>query len=319
MRKIFRSVLCVCVSIVVFFTCSVSTEAIVPGADQYVDYDVESFLVVSKDTIIGGTSAKWHNTELTTNALRNGVTTMSTPAYSGTMGVQGNNNQTISPNSVIGGDNRVQVADTTQWPYRAICSIKVYWDTNNDGSVDKTTKATGFLEGPSAVVTAGHVIYDPNKGGWCEYAEASFAQYYGTRPYGTIRSTTIHTSAAWINNCNTDQDWAIVEIESPIGNTVGWFGKLWTSGSLNGTTVTVTGYPGDKPSTTMWTGSGVIKDSLSARLLHDCDTGQGQSGAAILNSGNQAVAIHTNGDSGDGCNEGTRITEWLYNLLEQYR
>lgn len=236
------------------------------------------------------------------------------------------------PNNIIGEDDRTRVTNPQgAFPYRAICRIVSYWDLDNDGVAEKTSLGTGFLEGPSAVVTAGHCIYDTKRKLWCKYAKVIAAQNGDSTPYGVVLSTTIHTSVAWMESGSADQDWAVVEIESAVGNKTGWLGKKWTSGSLNNTQIRLTGYPGDiatslsdKGDATvsdkgryMWTSSGKITNSLSARLEYDADSAAGMSGSPVYNASNQALAIHTYGSSSS--NGGTRITEWLYNFLEQFR
>lgn len=276
---------------------------------------LQTFDVVSKDTETGIESIQQYDTSLTTNALKLGISEISTPAYAGSDPSM----PEMTTQSIIGKDDRVRISNpSSQHPYRAICRIVTYWDKNKDGKIDSTVGvATGFLEGPSAVVSNGHVIYDANLKMWCKYAEVTFAQDgSGSAPYGTIRSTTIHTSSAWINSGDFNQDWSVIEIASPIGNRTGWFGKMWTSGTLNNTSVNLTGYPGDKPQT-MWRSPGKIVNTHSAWVDFDCDMVSGSSGSPIYNSSNQIVAI--NSAEGGALNGGVRITEWLYNFIDQFR
>ncbi len=298
---------------------SINSSAIIPPEDAIDQYQTEYFDVVSKNTLTEEITIKQYDTQLTTQAKNAGVTELSTPGY------LGNNHTTTqiasaeaTPNQIVGSDGRKRVPEPWKSsPYKAICRIVTYWDINEDGKIDSEVGVgTGFLEGPSAVVTNGHVIYDPDHDMWCKYAEVTFAQDGEDSAYfGTQRSTTIHTSAAWIENASVNQDWALIEINSAIGNRTGWFGKLWTSGTLTGRSVTVTGYPGDKPQT-MWKSTGSIKETQTRIVKHNCDTVGGQSGSPIYNSDNQVLAIHS-GWVGS-YNRGVRITEWLYNFLEDY-
>lgn len=290
---------------------------------NYNNYEktIEYFDVVSYNTKTESTSYKTYDTSLTTYAVRDGKSEVSSPAYMGSAKAEENSCLTRSnvARNIIGSDSRQRIVSPESYhPYRAICRIVTYWDKNNDGTIDNSVGvATGFLEGPSAVVSNGHVIYDHNLEMWCKYAEVTFAQDGSeSAPYGTQRSTTIHTSVAWIENGDANQDWAIIEINDDIGYSTGWFGKLWTKGTLTNREVTVTGYPGDHPHT-MWTSSGIITNTYSARVEHNCDTTPGQSGSPIYNSSNQILAIHSSG--GSQYNGGVRITEWLFNLLEEYR
>ena len=321
-------------------TSTLSVYAATSPKDAPLPYQVEKFTVVSKNTITGEISSRECDTSATTLALNQGVTTMSTPAYKGSLpstDITGINSE-IAPQYIIGSDDRKRVFYPQDYhPYRTICRVVAYWDMDEDGIIDDTvTVGTGFLEGPNAVVTAGHCIYENEQKKWCEYAEVTVAQDGpNSTPFGVIRSTTINTSVAWIEDGDWNQDWAIVEIAEDIGYTVGWMGKLWTSGSLNDTPIILSGYPGDIATSLtdkyydsipykgcyMWTSTGMIKNSLSARLEFDADMMGGMSGCPVYNLSNQALAINTYGiEYSDGpINGGTRITEWLYNLLEEYR
>lgn len=343
--KIKNALLILTLIATVLATSNLNTYAIVPPEDAMQTYQVETFTVVSKNTITGEVSSRECDTSITTTALNKGLATVSTPSYNGNLPYTDNieitNSDTI-PQHIIGDDNRQRISNPkNSFPYRAICRIISYWDENNDGVIDNTVSVgTGFLEGPSAVVTAGHCIYDAEKKMWCEYAEVIFAQDGpNSAPYGVMSSTTIHTSVAWTQSGDWNQDWAIVEIEEEIGYSTGWFGKLWTSGSLDNTQIRLTGYPGDiatsindKNNNTvqhkgkyMWTCTGKITDSLSARLEYDADNTGGMSGGPVYNSGNQVLAInayeveYSSGSTTWRANGGTRITEWLYNLLEEFR
>ncbi len=288
------------------------------------DIPVDFFEVASYNTETGEVSYKTYDTSLTVNAMRAGTVEFSTPAFAGIdsdeiISEEIESDNLVSPSSIIGSDNRSPISSpSSHFPERAICRIVTYWDRNNDGVIDNVVGvATGFLEGPSAVVSNGHVVYDHDLGMWCKYAEVTFAQNgANSKPYGTQTSTTIHTSVAWIEDGDFGQDWSIIEINDDIGNRIGWFGKSWTSGTLNNTAVILTGYPGDKPQT-MWTSSGTIRNTYAAWVEYDCDMVGGQSGSPVYNSSGQVLAI--NSAEGGTYNGGVRITEWLYNLLEEYR
>jgi glutamyl endopeptidase len=96
----------------------------------------------------------------------------------------------------------------------------------------------------------------------------------------------------------------------PHGGNSGW-------GVYTGGTHTITGYPGDKPSGTMWTDSGAVSTSGSYRLCYTIDTAGGQSGSGIADGGGVYVrGIHTTGSSTQNC--GTRLTSTVYNTLQSW-
>lgn len=308
MKKI--KVLCVMLAVFSILYCSIPAYA-VNSADEP---DVEQFVVESKDTITGETYYETFDTSVTAQAMSEGITTVSTDAYIPEGMEVYELDDGIEPLSVIGDDTRHRATGTTGFPYSAVCYIRSFFDKDGNGSIDEVVPGTAFLEGPSAVVTAGHMIYDEELGGWCSYVYVTPGRNGTTAPFGVARSTTIHKSANFYDDVTDfNYDWAVVELDTPIGNQTGWFGKSWTSASLNNTTVTVIGFPNDKENGTMWWGVGSITKSLNYTIQHNCDTAKGNSGSPILNSGYQAVGINTGG--GTTYNRGTRMTEWLYNYL----
>jgi V8-like Glu-specific endopeptidase len=66
---------------------------------------------------------------------------------------------------VIGRDDRVQITNTTAYPWRTICSLII---TARDGS---RWIGTGWLVGPRTVITAGHCVYMHKRGGWARSIE----------------------------------------------------------------------------------------------------------------------------------------------------
>ena len=76
---------------------------------------------------------------------------------------------------------------------------------------------TGFILGPSAV-----------------------------EPYGSesvsVSADNVVVSTGFINSPGPDDDWAVIELSTDIGNTTGWLGLRWQSNTYNGTSVTNTGY-----------------------------------------------------------------------------
>ncbi|MBP3692612.1 MAG: trypsin-like peptidase domain-containing protein [Clostridia bacterium] len=286
------------------------------------NFEIETFTVASLNTKNGTVSYKNYDTSITTAAKQAGITQLATPASVGAdaeIDTFIENNNTIAPRNIINGDNRVRITNPqSAFPYKAICQIITYWDKNGDGIYDeKVGIASGYMAGPSIVVTNGHVIYDDEKKIWCEYAEVIPARDgANSQPFGIIESTTIHTSTAWIEDADFDHDWAIIELETPVGKETGWFSQVWTSGTLNNTSVNLTGYPGDKDFGTMWRAPGSIVNTFDYWVEFSCDTYRGSSGAPIYNSNNQIVAI--NSAEGGEYNGGVRITEWLYNYLNSF-
>ncbi|WP_066499396.1 trypsin-like serine peptidase [Abyssisolibacter fermentans] len=89
---------------------------------------------------------------------------------------------------------------------------------------------------------------------------------------------------------------------------------------INNKSITVTGYPGDKPSGTMWSDSGTTYDVSTRTFKHNADTMGGQSGSPICfysgsTYGYQSIGIHIAGANDDTYNVGRRITKTLFDWL----
>lgn len=100
------------------------------------------------------------DTSFVADQINNGATHITTPSYLGDeVAQQGNLEEEISPNIIIGGDTRYKINDTTQAPFRSICLVETRW---KDGS---TSRGTDCLIGSDIVLTSAHLAYDPSNGG----------------------------------------------------------------------------------------------------------------------------------------------------------
>ncbi|MET0135012.1 MAG: trypsin-like serine protease [Kibdelosporangium sp.] len=207
--------------------------------------------------------------------------------------------------SIIGADNRVRVDPTTSFPARATVLI-----TRVSGGVERQ-HCTGWMFGPSLVLTAGHCVYD----GSAYYSGLRFYPGYNgnTAPYGSCTPTQLRASAGYVSTGAADQDYGGANLNCTIGDTVGWFGAYATTSSLNGTATTIQGYGGDK-NKEQWLSTDQIRTSNTLRLYYQNDTVGGNSGSAVYTnraagspgcSGVCALAFHAYGGSQ---NSGARMT-----------
>ncbi|SDM94348.1 glutamyl endopeptidase [Streptomyces sp. cf386] len=215
----------------------------------------------------------------------------------------------VSIDSVIGTDNRTRITATTSHPSRAIVYL-----TSSDA------RCTGFLVSKDTVVTAGHCVHPGGTGSTADFF-SDFRAYPGkngsSNPYGSCGWTQVWTDNAWINDEDGSHDWGVIKLNCSIGNTVGWLGYRWQGASLNGTSVTVRGYPDDKAYATLWTHSGSIQYSYTNILGYTIDTGAGQSGSPAYDANLYAVGIHVRGAGGSiAYNQAKRITESLFDIIQ---
>lgn len=128
--------------------------------------------------------------------------------------------------------------EKSQWPYRA---IGVVFITFPDGS---TVQGTASVVGRNDILTAGHAVYDPKRGGWADSFEFHFGADYDAKngefdssdySYSLVSGYTWQT-LAWpdllyadsdnstLSSSESQYDIALIGVSEPVGDHVGWLG-----------------------------------------------------------------------------------------------
>lgn len=222
--------------------------------------------------------------------------------------------------SIIGSDNRTRITSTTSFPNSAVVKLSIKYPNSNS-----TYGCTGFMVNEDTVVTAGHCVYSHSDGGWASEITASPGRDGSSLPYESYDWEIVYTVNGWKDNQDPEYDYAAIKLRGTPGNHTGWFGYRTTNvDSPAGLTVNVTGYPCDKPSSTMWTDSGEVLSVTSRQLGYDADTAGCQSGSPVYRNYSEtsqtAIAIHAYGASGSPLtNKGTRITSYVFDNISKWK
>jgi glutamyl endopeptidase len=225
----------------------------------------------------------------------------------------------FAPESVIGTDDRIQITNTSVYPWRVHASLRI---TAADSSI---WIGTGWFIGPHTLVTAGHVvfIYAPGttRHGWVRSIQVMPGRNGSTLPFGSVTSTDFRSVSGWTSSGNQNYDYGAIRISTELGNTVGWFGfGVYADSDLLASTANISGYPGDKPTGTQWYHARQVASVNSRKVYYAIDTAGGQSGSAvyrIIGGGHYGIAIHAYG--GATANSGTRIIQPVYDNLVAWK
>ncbi|HBE71252.1 MAG TPA: hypothetical protein DDW52_24155 [Planctomycetaceae bacterium] len=236
--------------------------------------------------------------------------------------------------SVCDNDQRLRIDLSSPTPrtgrsHVATCSLRRLWP---DGS---RTDATGFFVAPRLVLTAGHCVYNPTRGGWASRVEVIPAANGITSgrvntPFGsqTVLQIDLRATDRWINQGNAEFDIGAVRLPNRIlfnginaGRTRSPVFTFLQRDRWGDVSVEIPQYPADKPALTQWwinTANGTCRiphpRNNPRTLTHTLDTAGGSSGSPIMVGGGDSAfvtlvyGIHTRGGCPASTNSGVYLS-----------
>jgi glutamyl endopeptidase len=222
--------------------------------------------------------------------------------------------------AVIGTDERVRIQDTTKLPWRLNASLLIT-------AADNTQYiGTGWFISPRTLVTAGHCVCIKHSGvagrdGFVKKIQVMPGRNGSKVPFGGLTSSEFWTVKGWAENGLETYDYGAIILPSAFPQNLGHFGfGVFPDATLLAATANIGGYPGDKPSGTLWYDQRPIGSVQPEKVFYAADTAGGQSGACvyIIRNGQRiGAAIHAYG--GATANSGTRISSEVFANLTAWK
>lgn len=222
--------------------------------------------------------------------------------------------------TVHGPDDRVQINNTSAYPWRVHASLLITAADNSQWI------GTGWFIGSRTLITAGHVVYIKNSGvdgrdGFVKSMAVMPGRNGSNLPFGSVTATNFRTVVGWAQSGDQNYDYGAIILPSPLGEQTGWFGfGSYSDATLQASNVNISGYPGDKPSGTQWYDWQKVASVGPRKVYYDIDTFGGQSGSAVyrITGGSRyGVAVHAYG--GATTNSGTRITKPVFDNFVSWK
>lgn len=218
-------------------------------------------------------------------------------------------------------DNRFFIRETSKSPYVKICQIEC------DGG-----HATGVLVGDRYLLTAAHNIFDKDNNNERYTNWVCKPGYFVGTYYGDICGYSgVYYMKNWLDipkdKDNHDDDWAICELEKPLGEMVGYMGITYypNSRSLENMEVSVVGYPSDTGTEHLvpYQSDGrIYSDKIDTNSFeYTSYTTPGFSGGPVFGrESQQVVGVHNGGVlDKDGVTQiaahASRINSYIYDTL----
>jgi len=235
-------------------------------------------------------------------------------------------------------DNRMFISDTTIFPHSAIAFVEVSWP-NGD-----TTNATAFMIASNKALTNAHVIYNAQRGGLATQVKVIPGKNAGLGydPFNSAYASNVAYPSQYETADRTlpstvQYEWAVLKLNSNIGNQCGWLDLQAGGLSIgeNGDTFCLAGYPIHMSGSSnyidfqtnildqrqigyQYYSTGKITRSTLYYLEHNIDALSGNSGSPIYmftNDNNiKAVAIYE-GDIRTGSEIITNIAKPITSLI----
>lgn len=222
----------------------------------------------------------------------------------------------------------------TDYPFSTIVKLFITMYNPANGQLSNVS-CSGAMVGANLVITAGHCVDSSTDPSYATAITVVPAYNLGSSPFGYAEMTQWYSFTQWMNNGNWDYDIAMIELNQPMGNTVGWLGWGYNMDNSFFTNQANSfhsfGYPAqDDFGNTVFEGgdrmyymNGFMDFWESANSMCHYNIGfHGQSGSGLYQNNNGNRVVYGVLSHGDGINQPyrtchTRLDNWMFSQFSQ--
>ena len=191
---------------------------------------------------------------------------------------------------IIGADGQYRVKNTTVNPYRKTGVVLVKFPNGKSGV------GTGVMIAPNLVLTAAHVVYSAEDGGWATSTTVTPAFDGKNAHYGTYSAQNCYMFRQFKTTTGAtsqDNDMAIIKLSRNVDSRVGYLSV--STNQTVGERIQLPGYPTRTVAKQgyMYTMFDKITQISGKNIRYTLDSEPGQSGGGVLNRSNQIIAVNT--------------------------